>query len=86
MIYFLFWLVSLVAFIVALLPNKRLFSQAHHFWYGSTIFWMGVACPIQWLKMVLVIIGAFFMFDDMLEHFFGISFILDIYGRLGGTL
>lgn len=98
-IVFLAWLAVFMAFVVSLIHEhdqyrpgaSSPFSQAHHFWYASTLYWMAAAClpalhTRGWLT-VLALVGCWLgMVDDAAEHFTGRSLVRWAYGKLGGTL
>lgn len=85
------WLVMLGAFVATLAWRDRpAFSEAHHFWYGSSLWWLGYsAVASAWgpaaLAYGVMVLGAWWMLDDLGEHLGLPSFWKTLYGHLGGT-
>jgi hypothetical protein len=69
--------------------ERSRFSDAHHFWYFSTLYWMGYALLAPWprVRLVACALCLLAMLEDAIEHWTRGRFapIKTLYGKLGGT-
>lgn len=84
---FLLWLAVFAAFVLALaIREPAWFSEAHHAWYFSTLYWMAAALLAPgWLRGLALALCWLGMLDDAVEHWGGPSLVRWLYGKAGGT-